>query len=189
MTTKTTDRTSTKGTLTGIVAAAAGVVVLLGGAGSFALWNAQGGLGSENTSTGHLTATFADPTWNDLTPGHEKESVAIDTFHLVPGDVLEGTSIITVDAVGNNIAVNAEVTGPDGAPIGASLPEGVSLDTQVTATNADGETVTTLSEGTSTVTVTVTLSYAVDSGNTSMNTPINLQDIDVTLQQIAPTAG
>lgn len=176
-----------KGTLKGTVAVAAGLVVLLGGAGSFALWNAHGGLGDTESSTGHLTADFDATTWKDVTPGHEKDSVDISSFRLVPGDVLKGTTQITVDAVGDNLVVRPEITGADGGPITQNLPADVTID--ATLTDAEGQPVTELSEGTSTLTANVTLSYDVDGGNEGMNQPIKLQDVNINLQQVAPQSN
>lgn len=178
---------SRKTAFKGAAAVAAGLVVLLGGAGSFALWNAQGGLGETASSTGHLKADFGTTTWRDLTPGHEKDSVDISAFRLVPGDVLTGTATITVDAVGDNLVVKPTVTGADGAPIAEELPEDVSVD--ATLTDAQGEPVTEVSAGKSTITAEVTLSYDVKGTNGGMDQPINLQDVEINLQQVAPQKG
>jgi len=177
-----TKRSAVKGT----IAAAAGVVVLLGGAGSFALWNAQGDFGASSTGTGHLKATFGDTTWSDETPGHEKDTVDIGTFKLVPGDVLAGRTEITVDAVGDNLQLAASITDGDGTDLAAALPSGVSVHTRLV--DAAGDPVTEVQTGESTVYAEVGLQYDVNADNTGMDQEIDLSGVQVDLQQVAPSA-
>src|SRR5690349_20207752 len=129
-TTPTTTNTTNnkKGALKGSVAAAAGIAVLLGGMGTFALWNVNGAIGTASTSTGNLDATFGTVAWEDVTPGADNAIADITAFRMVPGDVVEGTVDVEVTYQGENLLVDATL---DAAA--ANLPA------DVTATvNLDG---------------------------------------------------
>ena len=95
--------------VSGAVAGAAGIVLLLGGAGSFALWNANATVAASSVSSGNL-AISADTAgvWTDITNGGSK---VIDpaTYRIVPGNVLQYTSALTVTATGDS-ALKAAIT-------------------------------------------------------------------------------
>ena len=67
------------------VAGAAGIVLLLGGAGSFALWNANATVAASSVSSGNL-ALSADTAgvWTDITNGGSKV-IDPSTYRIVPG--------------------------------------------------------------------------------------------------------
>jgi len=91
--------------LKGAVAGAAGVALLLGGAGSFALWNSTAtvNVGSVASGTLSIAATGA-PTWKDISAGKTASAIAdISTFKIAPGDTIELTQVVEIDAVGDNL--------------------------------------------------------------------------------------
>lgn len=167
--------------LKGTVAAAAGIAVLLGGAGTFALWNQQGAIGAGSTGTGQLTAEFDPQTsWQDTTANASNAVDDVTQFRMVPGDTLVGTTGVTVTATGENLLVD---TGLHYAP--GTLPEDVTA--EVRLTDAEGEEVTRL-EGSNAgttydLTVTITLAFD-DEASASMTEPIDLSAISVDLQQV-----
>jgi alternate signal-mediated exported protein len=88
----------------GAIAGAAGVALLLGGAGTFALWNANVGVASGTVSTGTLSfGTNSGATWKDTSAGAATTTFDPATQKIVPGDVVTLTQVITVNATGKNL--------------------------------------------------------------------------------------
>jgi alternate signal-mediated exported protein len=94
--------------LKGSIAGAAGIALLLGGAGTFALWNQTATVANGSVTSGVLTiAAGATGTWKDISADKVAGGVAIpdiSTFKIVPGDKLELTQTVTINATGNNLA-------------------------------------------------------------------------------------
>lgn len=93
--------------VTGTIAGAAGIALLLGGAGSFALWNAQASSAAAQISSGTLTMT-ADPdgTWTDMTEtpnGPRNTPLSPATARMVPGNTYQFTQTMTVTAAGDDL--------------------------------------------------------------------------------------
>ena len=96
--------------LTGAVAGAAGVALLLGGAGTFALWNTTAVVNSGSIASGTLNLVAGATSWRDISPDKTAATIsAIGSFKIVPGDKLELTQVITVNATGNNLAATLSV--------------------------------------------------------------------------------
>jgi alternate signal-mediated exported protein len=177
--------TTKKGAVKGTVAAAAGVAVLLGGMGTFALWNVQGQIGETGSATGQLAATFGTAAWVDQTAGTANVGHTItdvSTFRLVPGDEIVGTVPVAVTAEGENLVVEPEVT----------YGTGFTLPTDVTATvellDSSNQPVTQIKDTGSTPVsykAVVTLKFA-DDAQGSMRAPVDLSEINVNLQQVGP---
>jgi alternate signal-mediated exported protein len=170
------------GAVKGSVAAAAGVAVLLGGAGTFALWNQSGAIGGDGTATGRLTATIGQAAWVDDTPGtHKGHAIdAITDFRLVPGDVLTGTVPVSVTAEGENILVEAAVTyGAD-----FTLPDDVTAEVQLLDGTTPVTTITDTGSTPRTLNAIVTITFDGDASD-SMTEDVDLSQIEVALQQQA----
>lgn len=92
----------------GAVATAAGVALLMGGAGTFALWNTSAAVSAGSVASGTLTiATNGAGTWKDISPDRTATSIpTIANWKIVPGDKLEFTQNINVVATGNNLLAN-----------------------------------------------------------------------------------
>ncbi|MEL7977238.1 alternate-type signal peptide domain-containing protein [Isoptericola sp. F-RaC21] len=192
-----TNTTTKKGAVKGAVAAAAGIAVLLGGAGTFALWNMSTPFAGATVTTGELSVTGGTPmVWDDITPGHENTIEDIGTFRMAPGDVIESTATMTVIAQGENIVVKPAITAPDGGDYVAALPPALQDDLSIDITlsgdgiDEDGE----LTAGTHDVTVTTIFRFAEDAGDTkndrtTMNQTVDLTTVNITLQQVAPSAS
>ena len=94
--------------LKGSIAGAAGIALLLGGAGTFALWNQTATVANGSVTSGVLTiAAGATGTWKDISADKAAGGVNIadiSTFKIVPGDKLELTQTVTINATGNNLA-------------------------------------------------------------------------------------
>lgn len=104
----------------GGLAAAAGIALLMGGAGSLAYWNSSSTAASGAIQTGHLKLTAG------TVSGWSKA-------HLVPGDTDTYTQHFTLDMLGDDIKVSlaTSVASPTG-----TLPAGVTV---TTAYTVDGQ--------------------------------------------------
>ncbi|WP_309616577.1 alternate-type signal peptide domain-containing protein [Salinibacterium sp.] len=92
----------------GAVATAAGVALLMGGAGTFALWNTSASVSAGAVASGTLTiATNGAGTWKDISADRTATAIpTISSWKIVPGDKLEFTQNINVVATGNNLLAN-----------------------------------------------------------------------------------
>jgi len=152
------------------IATAAGIALLMGGAGSLALWNDSADVTAGDVSTGTLTLTPAGAgAWTK------------DFALWVPGNSDTYTQTFTIDATGDQI--NAELE----AVYSGTAAQGFTSSAVVTVA---GETATagvfTLDEGTYTATVVVTVAFDA-TGTANQNVTHTLGDVEVTLTQLAPT--
>lgn len=165
-----------KKTTKGAVAAGAAALLLAGGAGSFAAWNASTGAGGSQTVTaGSMTIAEAPGSgvWKlgaaDFTPGTDK---------IVPGDVLTYTASYNYTLVGTNL--NATLK-PTVGGISGALAAQLDVDTA-------GGTAVTVGPGTGTQTITTTITFdpatdeLVGAGESA-----TLSGASVTLEQVLPT--
>ncbi|MBY3989812.1 alternate-type signal peptide domain-containing protein [Rhodococcus fascians] len=173
----------------GALAAGAAVVLLLGGAGSFALWQDSADVDAEDISTGVLRLTpVGEGRWVDISPtGPRTNPVTIGTFNMVPEDLLEYSADFRVDAEGDNLL--ATVT-PDLASI--DLPENGSVTadmvTLATTIETAGGVVPTLTEANDGDLVTVVVQIGFDAdGIAGQDGTIGLDQFQVVLQQIRET--
>jgi alternate signal-mediated exported protein len=185
----------------GAIAGAAGIALLMGGAGTFALWNGNASIGGAAVSTGKLTvaADAAAGTWADASATNTGGTTFNPgTQKIVPGDVITYTKKINVEAVGKNIkAVLAADT------TGITTATGVSYDMSATVLTANGGTLTPVSPATNpgsytyvpgsatgTVSIQVVVTVTFDSattGTTSQGTTgVDLSALKVTLTQVRP---
>ena len=128
----------------GAIATGAGVVLLLGGAGTFALWNDDAAVNGGTVTSGVLDISAGTTgTWTDVTSG-SPVSINIGTFKVVPGDVLEFTQNVQITATGNNLEGELTV---DSSSITGALASKLDFDFIATGTGVTGS-------GTDTLTIT-----------------------------------
>lgn len=90
--------------LKGSIAGAAGIALLLGGAGSFALWNSTQSVNVGSVASGTLSiAATGTPAWRDVSAGKTVSTIDISTFKVAPGDTIELTQVVKIDAIGDNL--------------------------------------------------------------------------------------
>lgn len=106
---------STKGAL----AAAAAGTLLLGGAGSLAFWTSAQTVDGTSITSGHLKLETPDCGDGWTLDGGE----AYDDQLLVPGDTLTKTCTIVVDAAGDHLTADFDVTGGGDTGAAALLDE------------------------------------------------------------------
>jgi alternate signal-mediated exported protein len=178
----------------GAVAGAAGIALLLGGAGTFALWNSSVGAASGTISTGTLAfGTSASPVWADNSPGATSGTFAPATQRLVPGDVVTLTQTITVNATGKNLQAQLAYAIPAGAIpadlVGKLVPtmtvSKLAGDATITGTGSP-YTITPAAGGTSTFSVVLTFAFdkVLTAGTAGQNESVDLSGATFTLTQI-----
>lgn len=175
---------STKGAL----AAAAGAVLLLGGAGSLAYWNDTATVdgGTLNSGSLKLTDTTAgggcsSAAWTlDAAENPPGSVFNLATDTLVPGDVLTKKCTYTISAVGKHLRATVAATGA--AASGTLAP---ALSTTGTFTSA-GTAVTSVTSADNGKTLDATISVTFDpaSDNTTQVKTATLNNLVVTLQQV-----
>lgn len=180
------------------IATAAGVALLLGGAGTFASWNATATTNGAAISAGNLVVTDGPAgTWS-------ANGAAIDIagYAVSPGDVLTYTKTMQIGAEGDSLEAELALTGGSIAPADGLNTADVALaglldDSAVLTVEADAEGITDNRDGSFTVTpgggaisedVTVTVTIAFPNGaagadNAAMNGSVDLGAMTVTLTQ------
>ncbi|WP_159572402.1 alternate-type signal peptide domain-containing protein [Curtobacterium sp. 18060] len=177
--------------VTGAIAGAAGIALLLGGAGTFALWNASASSAASSVSSGTLTLSANnDGAWTDITNGR---STAINptTALMVPGNTFQFTQTLNIGATGQDLKANLtyasqSVTG-DSALLAATqktLAVTSSSATVVQSTSNANTFVVSPSAATSTVKVVFTITLP-SSATTGQNGSINVGALAFTLTQTA----
>lgn len=183
----------------GAIAGAAGIALLLGGAGTFALWNDSASVNGSSVTAG--TLAFASNTtagsWSNATATTPVPITDISTFRIVPGNTLKYTKALTVNATGNDLKGQLQL---DAASITGTLASYVTTTLDATST---GATLTSAGAGTNTwnfvpngagtftvnVVITVTLPATVGNGTgnglNAQSATLNLSAVGVTLKQIA----
>lgn len=175
----------------GSLAAGAGLVLLLGGAGTLAYWNDSAELTGGTINAGTLDLTATEGAWTQS--GSAIEDIA--QWQMVPGDELTYTADLGLLAQGDNIQGTVvldesfvEITGGDDqidvsfdVVDGATLPAGVTYaDETFTFTQTSGEEAVGIP-------VEVTVSFPFDEDaeqNASKGAVVNLEKISFVATQI-----
>ena len=170
----------------GAIAGGAGIILLMGGAGTFALWNDSASVDGGSISAGTLTLTANGlGQWQDASPdvnGGTPVNIDSATFLTVPGDVLTYTQSVTVGATGDNLLAEfdydytAPVDLPDGITATVAVTRGVTPVTgPVTVANND------------VFTVVLTLAFDVTTPDlVSQGENVDLEAFDLTVTQVRP---
>jgi alternate signal-mediated exported protein len=176
--------------VTGAIAGAAGIALLLGGAGTFALWNASASASASSISAGTMSLSANnDGHWVDITNGR---NAAIDPTSalVVPGNSYQYTQTLTIAASGQDLKANLtyasqSITG-DSALLAATtktLAVTSSSANVVQSSTANTFTVTPAS-ATSTVKVVFTITLP-QTATTGQGGALNVGAIAFTLTQTA----
>lgn len=164
------------------VAGAAGIALLMGGAGTFALWNSSATVSAGTITAGTLSLTAnSDGVWKN-------GSTTIDpaTYKIIPGTTLVYTQTLTVNATGDGLTAGLTYSGMTGS---GTLDSSVTKTLAVTSTSSNvtvsGNNVTVVSAATpATVKVTFTVSLP-SSATTGQGGTLNLSALTFTLAQTA----
>jgi alternate signal-mediated exported protein len=149
------------------IAGAAGIALLLGGAGSLAYWNAADTVNAGSITTGTLELTATDGTWNTA------------PALWVPGDTYVYTASVAVTATGQNIKGTLSFD-PESITGDADLMADLDVTFTVTGTlpsgvtdNGDG-TYNIGGPGTYNLPVTVSVAFDADSDNDTQGQTVQL---------------
>jgi alternate signal-mediated exported protein len=187
----------------GAVAGAVGVALLLGGAGTFALWNSTIGVSSGTISTGNLAfGTATNKVWTDNSPGAATTTFDPTVNKIVPGDKVSLSQTITITGSGKNLVASLTYV-PSSVVIPADLAGSITPTIAVSKVSGDA---TLSGSGTvadpylikpgtqpgGTTTLTVVITYAFDKtlgdaaghGTDGQNESVDLAGASFKLQQI-----
>ncbi|AWB89588.1 alternate-type signal peptide domain-containing protein [Homoserinimonas hongtaonis] len=176
----------------GSIAGAAGIALLLGGAGTLAYWNDEASLGNAGSITSG-TLDIAEGTGAWVKTG-TTNGIDVNTFKIVPGDSITYTETLTLSATGdslkytvsNNIADLVAAGGIDGAMVTSDVAV-----KNGNTTAADTAGVYNAHQGANSVTVTVTVTFpdtvgnATGEGQKGQGQTLNLGTAKVSVQQVA----
>ena len=179
----------------GAIAAGAAALLLVGGGGTFMSWNDDIVMEENGINAGTLSLEAAEEGQWSLNGGPEFEDVS--TVTIVPGDVLEFTQSVTINATGDNI--QGTLTLQDGSITGAGGPD--SADAQLATALTEGATYSVAStsdgltgtdgvlsfsgDGTYEADLSVVLDFDFDSvgGQEAQNGTVDLSGVGLVLQQ------
>ncbi|MTB87348.1 alternate-type signal peptide domain-containing protein [Aeromicrobium sp. zg-629] len=165
----------------GAVAAGAAAVLLLGGAGSLAYWNAEGDITGGTITAGELKLTA--PTTSQWTLNGTTVANPAAVL-IVPGDELKYTGSWTVKATGQNIKALVDFDGLAETPSIADKITVTDTYTLGTTALAEGDELTVADNGkVLTATVLVDLPFGTVVDNASQAMTVNLTAGKVTLTQ------
>ena len=176
----------------GSLAAAVGVALLMGGAGTLASWNDSAAVAGGTITAG--TLSIAVPGTVPASDGWKSGSTAISnisTFRIVPGDTLTYTKTFTVTATGDNLHATAALgsLAITAASAGTADTALANLLTKSATFTVNGATTTTVNASAGTQTIVVTATIAFPSSTTATDNPaktgaVNLAAFNVTLTQV-----
>ncbi len=179
------------------IATAAGVTLLLGGAGTFASWNASATTAGATIASGNMVVEDSGVAGVWSANG---TTIDLASYAIAPGDVLTYSKTLSVSAEGDSIQATLALTGGSIAAadladasdqaLAGYLQENATLTASGEGISGTGPTFT-VAPGSGVVDedVTVTVSIAFPAGDTAggnndaMGGAVNLSDLTVTLTQ------
>lgn len=185
----------------GAVAGAAGVALLLGGAGTFALWNdTLPAITGQQIEAGQLRfdeGAATGGTWTVIRGNQETSLTTLAGFLVVPGDVLtyevNGVGVI---ATGNHLTATLSYAGGAAVAANSDSAEDVALaEAMNEATHSftvsgtingdqiEGSTITVSPGDEVDLTVRIVLTFPEAAGNATQGGSVTLSDVNLTLQQ------
>jgi alternate signal-mediated exported protein len=172
----------------GIVAAGLGATLLVGGAGTMAVWTEGISVGGGAINAGHMNlVTDATNTGCGAWTLDTQESVPT-TYSagnpIVPGDVLSRTCNYTIQAVGNHLRATVATSAVNFS--GTSTDFAGKLTASVSALKVNGATATSFTDDNNGQTLSATVSVVFDSsaGNATEDMTTVLDAITVTATQV-----
>lgn len=169
----------------GIIAIAAGAVLLLGGGTTLALWNSSASLTAGDVQAGDLNLTLGAGTWTldglltDAAPVTDPSTVRI-----VPGDVLTLTQTVNVTLVGDTIQADLVADTGDLLPAGAATYIDVDLAVSAGTEVTPGTYRLTPAQVASPLTATLTITFDEATPDRELvNAVLDLNEVGFTLTQ------
>lgn len=175
--------------MTGTIASAAGIALLLGGAGSFALWNAEASSAATGVRSGTLTLTALDDgAWTDITNGRT-DTIDPAKVLMVPGNTYRFTQTLVVGATGKDMRAQLtyapqSITGDQGLIAATTRTLEVTSSSAGLRKTSDTVFEVTPAEGRSTVRVVFTIALP-ESATTGQGGSVDVGALAFTLTQTA----
>lgn len=167
----------------GALAIGAGAIILLGGAGSYALWGDTEGVTGGDISTGAFKLDCGvGGTWTDKSPTMlGGTAINATTDLMVPGDIWEYSGNCTPTFSGKNIKATL------GVDLGTTAVPSINF-TITTSVNGTNTTTTPIDAVSGTaVPVTVRVEFKDStSGTQDTNTQVNVSGMQISLSQVRP---
>jgi len=159
----------------GSIAGAAGIALLLGGAGSLALWSDSAALSPTSITSG--TLDIAPGTTGTWSPALAK---------IVPGDTTTYTQTYTVTATGDNLHAQLSTNaGTIGNTVGATVNTTYAVKTAANVAVTPTAGVYALNAGTYTVTATIVVTFPTSTANQDgINGTVSFSGVTVSLNQV-----
>ena len=179
----------------GAVAGAAGIALLLGGASTFALWNASATANAGVVQSGQLKLEkgTTGATWTDLSTGTPTPIGNIATYRVVPGATIQFRQPLAVTAEGDHLRATLTADFPGSkSGLGEVLTKTITVSAPGSATvpagfaqSGDGWTITAGSTAAATTqfVATYTLQLPKEADNTTQNGTVDLSKLAFTLTQ------
>ena len=187
------------------IAAAAGIALLMGGAGTLAYWNDTASVAGGTITAGKLDiVSTAAGTWSAANGAQTTTITNIANYRIVPGDVLTYTTDITVALEGDLLQTRLELAAgsiaaassadPTQTIANQTLANSLNGNVVVAATTGAGITATatpgeyTIAKTVTTIPVTVTITFPKNAvagyENGAMTGAVSFSGLGVTLRQI-----
>jgi alternate signal-mediated exported protein len=179
--------------VTGSTAGAAGIALLMGGHGTFALWSDSADMAGGSITSGQLDIAAGTPVWDDLNTTQANDW-DVNTDVLVPGDEISMTQIFDITATGKNLKGTLEFSPPatfDAGGFGTHLEYVVDVAApSLTPGPAGNDNLWSFSAPlgvqSAAVTATVTYTFASAADNSTQNATATLGEGMFTLAQATP---
>jgi alternate signal-mediated exported protein len=198
----------------GAIASAAGVALLLGGAGTFALWNTSSTVAGGTLSTGNLALSPGTGTWTDTSPTSAgtttyttSGTTGIGTASIVPGDQYTLTQPVSITATGKNMKGSftfdaSKIILGTGLTLGTNFTETMTASVATSPAQPGAATIAQdlnnpntyiVTPGTASTPTVVNVTFvftfvnqATGQGTTGTNSSVNLTNFAYTLTQVRP---
>ncbi len=176
------------------IAAGAATALMLGGAGTLALWQDSKDISAGTVTSGHLTLdTTAAGAWTDTSSGAATTDFNPAVDHIVPGDTVVYNQAVRISADGKNLQGELTV-GSLAAAIPAELAGQVDVTVEPSTADAGltiaGSKVSFEEPGDYDLSVAITVAFLEGTAGTTpsetMNQPIDLTKLALTLNQVRP---
>lgn len=171
---------------TGIIAAAAGTTLLLGGAGTFALWNSTSSVQAGTVNAGTLAlATSGSGVWSNVTNTPAK-TIDPATFKIVPGNTITYSQPLTINATGDDLSATLSYNAAAVTGTLTGLTSSLAVTSSSSNVTVSGSTIT-VTQAAAPATVNVVLTVSLPAGATSGQSGVaNFNALTFTLQQTTP---
>ncbi|MFB8368065.1 alternate-type signal peptide domain-containing protein [Pseudarthrobacter sp. NPDC055928] len=166
----------------GAIVTAAGVMLLIGGGGTLAVWNVEQNAEAGIVASGDLNLVAEAGVW---TVAGQAEPIDIDTYLIVPGDTLTYTQNVDITLDGNNISATLSVEDANGVNTG--FDGGTYTTSAVTLTKNDLPIANPLSDDVTDAVASVSFDFLTTTdGRDSVDATYDFSAVAFKLVQIAP---